>query len=57
MIHEIGEELPLSQALPAVLGRDFAGTDEAAGEGVAEFNVDDKIHCATNEVKYTLLIP
>lgn len=34
MIRDIGEDLPLSPALPAVLDMEFAGTITAIGEGV-----------------------
>lgn len=47
MIRQMGEELPLSPALPAVLGMDFAGTVDAVGKGVTEFSVGDEIYgCA-----------
>ena len=47
MIREMGEALPFSPKAPAVLGMDFAGTIEAVGEGVTEFNVGDEIYgCA-----------
>ncbi|NHN38045.1 zinc-dependent alcohol dehydrogenase family protein [Pseudomaricurvus alcaniphilus] len=47
MIREMGEELPLSPALPAVLGMDFAGTVEAVGEGVSNYAVGDEVYgCA-----------
>lgn len=47
MIRAMGEDLPLSPALPAVLGMDFAGTIEAVGEGVSEFVVGDEVYgCA-----------
>ncbi len=47
MIRQMGEELPLSPVLPAILGMDFAGTVEAVGEGVTEFVVGDEIYgCA-----------
>ena len=35
MIRNMGKELPLSPATPAIVGIDFAGTVEAVGEGVA----------------------
>lgn len=47
MIRTMGEELPLSPALPALLGMDFAGTVEAVGEGVETFAVGDEVYgCA-----------
>lgn len=47
MIRDMGEELPLSPAFPAVLGMDFAGSVEAIGEGVSEFVVGDEVYgCA-----------
>lgn len=47
MIRSMGEDLPLSPALPAVLGMDFAGTIEAVGEGVTHYNVGDEVYgCA-----------
>ncbi|MEM1442455.1 MAG: zinc-dependent alcohol dehydrogenase family protein [Verrucomicrobiota bacterium] len=47
MIRTMGEELPLSPALPALLGMDFAGTVEAVGEGVENFSVGDEVYgCA-----------
>ncbi|MDF1737890.1 MAG: zinc-dependent alcohol dehydrogenase family protein [Verrucomicrobiales bacterium] len=47
MIRNMGEELPLSPALPALLGMDFAGTVEAVGEGVENYSVGDEVYgCA-----------
>ena len=47
MIRGMGEELPLSPALPAVLGMDFAGTVESVGEGVTNFAPGDEVYgCA-----------
>lgn len=47
MIRQMGEELPLSPDLPAVLGMDFAGTVEAIGEGVTNFSPGDEVYgCA-----------
>ncbi len=47
MIRQMGQDLPLSPALPAVLGMDFAGNVEAVGEGVTEFAPGDEVYgCA-----------
>lgn len=47
MIRQMGKELPISPALPAVLGMDFAGTIEAVGEGVSEYGTGDAVYgCA-----------
>ena len=47
MIRAMGEELPLSPALPAVLGMDFAGTVEGIGEGVTDYKIGDEVYgCA-----------
>ncbi|WFE91324.1 zinc-dependent alcohol dehydrogenase family protein [Roseibium porphyridii] len=47
MIRNMGTDLPLSPALPAVLGMDFAGTVEAVGEGIAGFEAGDEVYgCA-----------
>lgn len=48
MIRAMGSDLaPISPALPAVLGMDFAGTIEAVGEGVEGFAAGDEIYgCA-----------
>ena len=47
MIKSMGSDLPLSPALPAVLGMDFAGTIEAVGEGVTGFATGDEVYgCA-----------
>ncbi len=47
MIRQMGNDLPLSPDLPAVLGMDFAGTIEAVGEGVTEFAEGDEVYgCA-----------
>ncbi|MGJ8558180.1 MAG: zinc-dependent alcohol dehydrogenase family protein [Sulfitobacter geojensis] len=47
MIRSMGSDLPLSPALPAVLGMDFAGVVDAVGEGVTKFAVGDEVYgCA-----------
>ncbi|MEM1084131.1 MAG: zinc-dependent alcohol dehydrogenase family protein [Verrucomicrobiota bacterium] len=47
MIRTMGEELPLSPELPAILGMDFAGTVEAVGEGVEGYALGDEVYgCA-----------
>ena len=47
MIRSMGADLPLSPALPAVLGMDFAGVIEAVGGGVTAFAVGDEVYgCA-----------
>lgn len=47
MIRAMGTDLPLSPALPAVLGMDFAGIVDAVGEGVTGFAVGDEVYgCA-----------
>ncbi len=47
MILNMGADLPLSPALPAVLGMDFAGTVVAVGDGVTGFAIGDEVYgCA-----------
>lgn len=47
MIRQMGADLPLSPAAPALLGMDFAGTIEAVGDGVSEFKIGDEVYgCA-----------
>ncbi len=47
MIKDMGTDLPLSPALPAVLGMDFAGIVEEVGAGVTGFSVGDEVYgCA-----------
>lgn len=43
MIKAMGTDLPLSPALPAVLGMDFAGVIEEVGDGVTGFAVGDEV--------------
>ncbi len=43
MIRQMGTDLPLSPELPAILGMDFAGTIEAVGDGVTDFNPGDEV--------------
>ncbi len=47
MIRQMGPELPLSPALPAILGMDFAGVVEAVGDDVTGFSIGDEVYgCA-----------
>jgi len=47
MIRNMGNELPLSPELPAILGMDFAGTVEAVGDGADGYVVGDEVYgCA-----------
>ncbi|MBQ4915066.1 zinc-dependent alcohol dehydrogenase family protein [Maribacter sp. MMG018] len=47
MIKNMGSDLPLSPAIPALLGMDFAGTVTAVGDGVEGFKVGDEVYgCA-----------
>jgi len=47
MIRNMGADLPLSPANPALLGMDFAGTVEAVAEGCDCFSVGDEVYgCA-----------
>ncbi|WP_125779746.1 zinc-dependent alcohol dehydrogenase family protein [Pseudoalteromonas rubra] len=47
MIRTLGVALPLSPALPAILGMDFAGTVVEVGEGVTGFAPGDEVYgCA-----------
>jgi len=47
MIRNMGSDLPLSPAAPALLGMDFAGVIESIGDGVNEFAVGDEVYgCA-----------
>jgi NADPH2:quinone reductase len=47
MIKLVGVELPLSPALPAILGMDFAGVVETVGEGVDAYDIGDEVYgCA-----------
>lgn len=47
MIKDLGSDLPLSPALPAVLGMDFAGVIEEVGSEVTGFVVGDEVYgCA-----------
>lgn len=47
MIRQMGSDLPLSPAAPALLGMDFAGTVEALGEGTTGFEIGDEVYgCA-----------
>lgn len=43
MIRQMGPDLPLSPAAPAILGMDFAGIVESVGEGVTEFKAGDEV--------------
>lgn len=44
MIRNMGENLPLSPAAPALLGMDFAGTVEEIGDGVEGYVVGDEVY-------------
>lgn len=47
MIRSMGNDLPLSPELPALLGMDFAGTVEAVSDDVTAFKVGDEVYgCA-----------
>lgn len=47
MIKNMGSDLPLSPATPALLGMDFSGTVEAVGDAVEGFKVGDEVYgCA-----------
>ncbi|TXK72037.1 zinc-dependent alcohol dehydrogenase family protein [Mesonia sp. K4-1] len=47
MIKNMGSDLPLSPASPALLGMDFSGTVEAVGEGVEDYKIGDEVYgCA-----------
>lgn len=47
MIKNMGTDLPLSPATPALLGMDFSGTVASVGDGVEGFNVGDEVYgCA-----------
>ncbi|WP_291968173.1 zinc-dependent alcohol dehydrogenase family protein [Maribacter sp.] len=47
MIKNMGTDLPLSPATPALLGMDFSGTIESVGDGVEGFEVGDEVYgCA-----------
>ena len=47
MIRQMGNDLPIAPALPAILGMDFAGVVEATGAGVDQFVPGDEVYgCA-----------
>lgn len=47
MIRQMGAELPLSPAAPAILGMDFAGIIEAVGADVTAYKIGDEVYgCA-----------
>ncbi len=47
MIRQMGNDLPISPATPAILGMDFAGIVEDVGADVTEYNVGDEVYgCA-----------
>ena len=47
MIRQMGPDLPISPAPPAVLGMDFAGTIVETGEGVTSFARGDEVYGCT----------
>lgn len=47
MIKNMGSDLPLSPASPALLGMDFSGIVEAVGVGVEDYKIGDEVYgCA-----------
>jgi NADPH2:quinone reductase len=47
MIRQMGEQLPISPAVPAILGMDFSGIVEEVGHGVNGYNIGDEVYgCA-----------
>ncbi len=47
MIRQMGADLPLSPATPALLGMDFAGVIEEVGDDVTEYKIGDEVYgCA-----------
>ena len=53
MIRQMGQDLPLSPNLPALLGMDFAGTVEAVGDQVTDLAPGDEVFPYLPESKWS----
>lgn len=52
MIHQMGEDLPLSPDAPAILGMDFAGTIEEVGDHVEDYSIEDEVCGCANDSRF-----